>query len=244
MRNHRKTLSITLLICIVTIAVWSGTVSAQALQIMPVSLSLSNADLSSTLVVTNRGDQAQTVQVRPFLWSQTKTGDTLTPTESLSASPPMTVIAAGATQVFRILLRQPTQGTEASYRLLFDQLPPPGEPFGGVRLALRLSVPVFVKPAQPGGSGVAWSVLIDDRGAYLHAENRGDLHLRIVHPVLNESVSSKMAVPAADVGYILAGAARDWPIPGGQKLQPGSVLHLTATSDQGPVDATVHVLQR
>jgi len=219
-------------------------VSAQSLQIMPVSLGLSNAVLSNSLIVTNHSDQAQTVQVRSFLWSQTQSGDTLTPTDALSVSPPMTVIAAGAAQVFRIFLRQPTKGIEASYRLLFDELPPPDEPFGGVRLALRLSVPVFVKPAQSSGSGVAWSVLVDGSGAYLHAENHGAAHLRIIHPVLNQSVVSKLAVPAAEVCYILAGAAQDWPIPEGRRLQPGSVLRLTAASDQGPVDATVHVLQR
>jgi fimbrial chaperone protein len=217
---------------------------AQALQIMPVSVGLSNEQLTNSLLVTNRSGEAQMVQVRPFAWEQAQGVDTLTPTESLAVSPPMTQIAAGATQVFRVLLRQRVQRTEASYRLLFDQLPPPGELLGGVRLTLRLSVPVFVKPDAPGTIGVAWSVLVDGSGARLHAENHGDAHMRVVHPVLTENDFAKIPVPSAEVSYILAGAAQEWPLPGGRRLAPGSVLHLTAASDQGPVDAMVHVLQR
>ena len=51
-------------------------------------------------------------------------------------------------------------------------------------------------------------------------------------------------MPSAASSYILAGAEQEWPLPEGRRLLPGSALHLTAASDQGPVDATVHVLQR
>ncbi len=231
-------------ICIITIAFWSPAVLAQTLQIMPVTLGMPHGASTNTLFITNRGTAAETVQARPFLWNQTGGSDVLTPTGSLVVSPPMTIIAPGATQVFRILLRQPAEKTEISYRILFDELPPPVEDLSGVRLALRLSVPVFALPEAARKGGTVWSVLVGSSGAFLHAENTGVQHMRVLHPVLQQDDTAKIAVPSANVSYILAGATQDWPLPAGQGLAPGSTLHLTALSDQGPVDATVHVLQR
>jgi fimbrial chaperone protein len=229
---------------IATILCWPGVVLAQALQIMPVTLALPSGQLTATVFVVNRSAEPQTVQARPFLWRQSDGTDTLTPTEALAVSPPMTVIAAGATQVFRILLRQPAQTVESTYRLIFDEIPPPIDSVGGVRLTLRVSMPVFAQPALPTASAVQWSVLLDGAGAFLHAENHGSQHLHVIHPVLNENADPALGVPAASTCYILAGAVQDWRIKGGGRLEPGSIVRLTASSDQGSVDAMVHVRQR
>jgi fimbrial chaperone protein len=223
---------------------WSPAVLAQTLQIMPVTLGMPHGASSNTLFITNRGAEAEIVQARPFLWSQSSGSDVLSPTDALVVSPPMTSIAPGATQVFRILLQQQAEKVEVSYRILFDELPRPVEDLSGVRLALRLSVPVFALPEFATRGGTSWTVLVGETGAFLHAENNGVQHLRILHPVLKQDPAGKITVPSAEVSYILAGASQDWPLPASRGLVPGSVLHLTALSDQGPVDATVHVLQR
>jgi fimbrial chaperone protein len=223
---------------------WSPAVLAQGLQIMPVSLSMQSGTMSNTLYITNRGSKAETVQARPFLWSQSSADDALTPTEALVVSPPMTVVAPGATQLFRILLREPAEKTETCYRLLFDELPSTDDDAAGVRLTVRLSVPLFALPEHALKSMITWSVIVDGSRAFLHAENQGTQHLRIVHLVLNEGSTGEIVVSSAASRYILPGAEQEWPLPEGRRPSPGSVLHLTAGSDQGPVDATVHVLQR
>ncbi len=235
---------ITLRCCIILSSFWSPAVLAQTLQIMPVTLGMPHGALSNTLFITNRGTELEMVQARPFLWRQAAGADVLTPTGALVVSPPMTTIAPGATQVFRILLREPAEKIETSYRILFDELPPPIEDMSGVRLALRLSVPLFALPEQLAKGGADFSVLVNGNEAVLHAQNNGMQHLRIVHPALQQDGSDKMAISSAEVRYILPGAAQDWPLPAGKRFEPGSTLHLTALSDQGPVNATVHVLQR
>jgi fimbrial chaperone protein len=244
MKTHYISTRAMLRYCIILLSFWSSTVLAQTLQIMPVTLGMPHGALSNTLFITNRGSEAEMVQARPFLWRQTDGADVLTPTETLVISPPMTSIAPGATQVFRVLLRQTAGKTETSYRILFDELPPTIEDTSGVRFALRLSVPLFALPEAPATGGTSFSVLVGSGGSFLHAENKGVQHLRIVHPVLQQDGSGKVDVVSAEVSYILPGAAQDWPLPAGRHFEPGSILHLTAVSDQGPVDATVHVLQR
>jgi fimbrial chaperone protein len=231
-------------VCIITLVLWSPAVLAQGLQIMPVSLSMQSGTMSNTLYITNRGSKAETVQARPFLWSQSSSGDVLTPTEDVVVSPPMTVVAPGATQLFRVLLREPAEKTETCYRLLFDELPAADDEAGGVRLTVRLSVPLFALPEQAIKSMPIWSVIVDGNRAFLHAENQGTQHLRIIHLMLNEGSTGEITVSAAASRYLLAGAEQEWPLPEGRRPAPGSVLHLTAGSDQGPVDATVHVQQR
>jgi fimbrial chaperone protein len=211
---------------------------AQALLITPVSLSLQPGQMTAVIYVTNKGGDAQTVQLRPFAWDQAGGTDNLTPTSLLAASPPMTDIDAGATQLFRIVLRQPAEGVETSYRLLFDELPPPGET-GTIRVALRLSVPVFALPHTPGQAALHWSIVLGGGGATLNGENRGTAHIRIVSPVLTQAPGARLGL-SAKATYILPGASQSWPIEGGQRLHAGSTVRLTADSDQGPIDASVH----
>ena len=214
--------------------------AAQALQIMPVRVELRPGQLAATIFVTNKGTEDQTLQLRPFAWNQGSGEDTLVPTRLLAVSPPIIDIEAGATQVFRLVLRQPAADVEASYRLLFDELPPPAVP-GLVRMALRISVPVFAAPQAAPEKNVAWTVVLDREGALLTGTNRGNGHLHILDPELTEDDGAAFAVPAAQTAYLLPGAARSWRIKGGGRLQAGSTLRLTAKSDQGPVDAAVHV---
>jgi fimbrial chaperone protein len=210
---------------------------AQALLITPVSLSLQPGQMTAVIYVTNRGADQQTVQLRPFAWDQAGGTDNLTPTNLLAVSPPMIDIDSGATQLFRIVLRQPAAGVEMSYRLLFDELPPPGLT-GTIRVALRLSVPVFALPQTPGQPALSWSIGLGS-GATLNCENHGTAHVRIVSPVLTQVPGARLGL-SARATYILPGASQSWPIEGGQRLHPGSTVRLTADSDQGPIDASVH----
>jgi P pilus assembly chaperone PapD len=176
MNMPAKYISIMLRSCIIILGMWSPAVLAQTLQIMPVTLGMPHGASSNTLFITNRGAEAEIVQARPFLWSQSSGSDVLSPTDALVVSPPMTSIAPGATQVFRILLQQQAEKVEVSYRILFDELPRPVEDLSGVRLALRLSVPVFALPEFATRGGTSWTVLVGETGAFLHAENNGVQH--------------------------------------------------------------------
>ena len=214
--------------------------AAQALQIMPVRVDLEPGQLAATIFVTNKGSEDQTVQLRPFAWDQSGGGDTLVPTRLLAVSPPITSIESGGTQVFRLLLRRPATAVEASYRLLFDELPPPAAP-GLVRMALRISVPVFARPRAHLDNAVAWTVALDRDGALLTGTNWGNGHVRIFDPELTEDSGAAFSVPAAETAYLLPGAVRSWRIKNGERLRAGSTLRLTAKSEKGPVDAAVHV---
>ena len=214
---------------------------AQGLQVAPISVQLEPGQRSTTLTIANQNNVPVSVQLRAFVWDQNSPDDALTPTSDLAVSPPITEVGAGQTQLFRLLLRRPATGKEASYRLLFDQLPNTGDAASpGIKVLLRLSVPVFVEPANPVTRDIAWRVTAGPH-PILVGTNRGSGHIRLVNPAITRPDGQKLALQPERTPYILPGAERSWTIHDGSQLRPGSKVHLTAISDLGPVDALVDV---
>ncbi len=213
------------------------------LQISPVLIQLAPGEMTTTLSVTNVGAQTTTVQLRPFSWKQTDGADTLAPTDDLVVSPPITEIDGSQSQVFRIVLRTPPNGNEASYRLVLDQLPPAAQP-GVVRIALRLSIPVFASAGSYPASRVVWHIGLDGGRTVLIGSNEGSRHVRVLNPVLSDMAQPDFHVEPQHGPYILPGVAQSWTIRDAERLRPGTALRLTARSDAGPIDTTVNVAAR
>jgi fimbrial chaperone protein len=237
----RKVATLALFLAVgLAFALASGAVHAQGLQISPISVEMLPGQMTSTLAVTNKDGSAHSLQIRPFKWDQADGTDRLVPTSELAVSPPITQVAAGDTQIFRLVLRQPATTQEASYRLLLDELPPPASP-GSVRVALRLSIPVFGKVSTVNEGALKWRVVAEQNGAYLVGTNQSMAHVKVLKASLVQPGRAPLTVRIADAAYILPGVERRWPIQANSPLQIGSTLRLTATLSGGPVDVAVRV---
>jgi fimbrial chaperone protein len=214
---------------------------AQSLTVLPVTIQMAPGQMAAALTVINQGDRETSFQVRAFAWRQSGADDQLSPTDELLASPPLGTIAPGASQVVRLVVRQPPQGREATYRILLDQIPPPAEP-GVVRIALRLSIPVFAVPATRVVAHLLWRV--ESRGGQtaLVAVNDGTSHLVMRDIALRASDGTALQVAANLSPYILAGSTRRWRILTPRlPLAPGAIVRLTANTNGGTVDQQVRV---
>jgi fimbrial chaperone protein len=217
---------------------------AQGLTVLPVSIQMAAGQMATTLTVRNEGADEISLQVRPFVWSQRppRGEDELKPATELMASPPLATLAAGATQVVRLVLRRPAEGREASYRVLLDQIPPPSAAPGTVRIALRLSIPVFVEPAARTAPRLRWQVESSGAGLDLAAVNEGSRHEKVRDIALGGAVGA-LKVEANLPPYVLPGATRRWRIAGsGSRPAPGTTLRLTANADAGAIDQPVAVV--
>lgn len=214
---------------------------AQGLEVTPTNVVLAPGQTAATLTVTNHGDQKVSFQIRGFAWRQDGQGnDVLEPSANLLASPPIASIDAGASQVVRLILRQPPQGQEGTYRILFDQLPPPHQA-GVVRILLRLSIPVFAEPQTDVTPQLHWRVVHDDTGWWLIATNSGSRHLTLGNLKLLGPDGQELRVGVASPPHILAGATKRWPIADSAGLTPNEALRVTATADVGTIDERVSV---
>ena len=139
-----------------------------------------------------------------------------------------------------MLLRKPPMGREEAYRILFDQLPSAASP-GGVKLALRFSVPVFAEPSGAVTSELDLHIDAAGGAAQLVAANRGARHDRILAPLLSFA-GGTLTLASNTNYYVLANSEQRWSLGGRLAgLHPGMNVQLKATSLAGPLDKAVSV---
>jgi fimbrial chaperone protein len=219
-----------------------GVASAVSLTVLPVTIQMEPGQMVTALTIINKGDRDTAFQIRTFAWTQPNGRDALEPTDVLLASPPLGTVAAGGRQIVRVVLRQPPQGREASYRILLDQIPHPAA-LGTVRVALRLSIPIFAEPRTRVAPHVQWQVENSTGQPFLVGINDGTRH-ETVRDIKLEAPDGRVLKVMADVNpYILAGATKRWhivtPLP---PLAPDAVLRLIASTDAGNVDQPVRIV--
>jgi fimbrial chaperone protein len=216
-------------------------VSAQGIEVAPINVQFAPGQLATTLTVTNRKAEKIAFQVRGFAWQQDGEGnDVLTPTDALLSSPPIATVQAGASQVVRLVLRKPPQGREETYRIVFDQLPPPAEA-GVVHVLVRLSIPVFAEPSAQIVPGVHWRIANQGGRWWLVATNQGTRHLTVSKLKLMAPDGKTLEIEVNSPPHILAGATRRWPLQADAAISPNEVLRLTGSADVGAIDQRITI---
>ena len=230
------------LVAIAMVLSTSLTAGSQSLSVLPVNIQMGPGEQATTLTVTNQGDAKTAVQIRAYAWNQDGDTDDLKPSNDVVISPPIASIAPGDSQVVRLILRQPPQGKEGTYRILLDQIPPAAEP-GVVHVVLRLSIPIFAQPATRANAHVEFHAEVKDGKAFLVANNDGLRHEAIRNIELSTSDGRKLKLEAGASPYVLAGTTRHWKIetPDAHPL-PDQSLRLTARSDAGAIEQQVQVI--
>jgi fimbrial chaperone protein len=231
----------TLIVPALMVLLAGGVAHAQSLMVIPVNLQMAPEQRATTLAVINRGDTETSIQIRAYVWNQQSGDDQLAASDAVIVSPPLASIAPGATQVVRLILRQPPQGREATYRILLDQIPPPAAP-GIVRVVLRMSIPIFAQPTSHAVSRVQFHIERKAGQSYLVALNDGGRHDAVRDVVLRTSDGRKLTTNSNASPYILAGATRRWLIASqGSMPLPNETLRLTARADAGAIERQVSV---
>jgi len=221
-----------------------GLASGEAsLGVSPIRVDLSKMRGTAVLTVHNDGDSPTVIQAQVMAWSQRDGAEQYAETGDILVSPPLFNIAAGATQIVRVGLRRapdPTQ--ELAYRLFLQEVPSAASAAQQtVRMALRISLPVFVEAIAPNPSRLAWSAH-RERGGELRVsvENSGPKHVLLFD--LRVGIPGAEDVPIATKGpqYILAGQRRSWLIKSaGGATQDVQRVRIRAQSDAGDVDTEI-----
>jgi fimbrial chaperone protein len=224
---------------IVLCAFLASAAGAASLRVAPVSLQLAAPAATAMLKLRSDGNRAVPVQLRVFRWSQSDTGDILTPTDAVVASPPFTTLTPGTEYTVRIVRVSgaPVRGEE-SYRVLIDQLPQlnPART-GRVQLLLRYSVPVFFIAADARPARLAWSLRRRGNRLLLAATNNGGQHRRIANVRLRVG-HRIVAARNGLVGYVLPGHTATWPLKSAAVPRSGTIT-LASDGDEGALHATV-----
>lgn len=213
----------------------SGPVRSQALNVLPVTIQMAAGQRASSLTVLNQGDVEASFQLRAFRWSQAADGsEALAPSDEISVSPPLGTIGPGASQVVRIVVRPASLDQESSYRLLLDQIPAAAAP-GTVRIALRLSLPVFAQPAARTTPHLRFHIERTNEQIYLIAVNDGNRHEKLQDITLKADDGSVLLIDKNLSPYILAGGSTQrWRVDVKYPFN-GAALRLTARTEAGQI---------
>lgn len=179
-------------------------VAAGSLAISPVKLTLSSAGGITSVTVENNGNEEALVQTETFAWTQVGGEHKLNPTDDVIAVPPVFRLAPGAQRLVRVgMTKAFTELREQTFRLTVTEVPTAVKP-GTVAVAVRHSLPIFVRPLATISSALA--VKIASSGG-LEIANNGSQHLRIDRWRLRDSAGTLMAGDTGP-GYLLSGASQ------------------------------------
>jgi fimbrial chaperone protein len=214
--------------------------AASTFNIAPIRAELGVGHRTEALTLTNVEDEPVVVDVRVVAWSQRNGQEQLDETRELLVTPPVLQIPAKGEQIIRVALRREADpAQELTYRVIFDEVPQAAPvAFNGLRVALRLSVPVFVAPSRGRAApNVAWDAhALADGGLEIAATNRGTGHLQISDFDM-QWPGVKDGLHGMTSKYVLPGSRITWTLKARESIHGPLVIH--GHSDQGEFAADV-----
>lgn len=215
-----------------------GAVAALAatLGVAPTRIELAPGRPAAALTITNSGEAPLLLQVESFAWRSTVATADLEPTREIVAVPPILKLAPGERQVVRVARRgTATPEVEETFRILVTEVPQADPAAGGVRLALRMSLPVFVTP--PGARAEPrWRVERGGAGPSLVVANLGRAHLHVRR--LELLAPGRPLALDDGPAYVLAGREHRWSL-AGARLEGARALSVRAETNLGDLDLVV-----
>jgi fimbrial chaperone protein len=203
----------------------SAPVLAGTFSISPLRVDFAEASTTSALTVRNEDTEAVVIQTHGMAWSQEGGQDALTPSRDLLISPAVFTLPPGGSQLVRIALRRPVDASrELSYRLLLQEVPPEAKPeFIGLRVTLKLSVPIFVAPTAPAEARLAWSATRTADGKFaVTASNEGMAHARVQRFAVRTADGTAKVLEQPEMAYVLPGAVRQWSFDDKNNIRPNA----------------------
>lgn len=199
---------------LLSITLLAGQAPAAGVQITPTRVNLDGDQRVVALTLSNNSNRDFSFQTELSEWTQTEEGDHYEPTSDLLVTPPIFTVPAGELQILRIGLRRPPdRDRELSYRLFIQELPEPTpEGFIGLKVVLRMSLPVFVAPPQASPDhDLSWQLGYDEEGQpRLEVRNRGNGHAQITNLAL---LLGDRQIEPGSMFYVLPDSRQDRPLP-------------------------------
>jgi fimbrial chaperone protein len=216
----------------------AGMAAAGSFSISPIRVDLDNAHRTEFFTIHNDDDAPVVIQIRTVDWSQQNGEEQYRDSQELLTTPPVFQIAPKGEQIVRVALRRLVDPTrELSYRLFFQEVPPPSaQKLNGLSVALRLSVPVFVQPAKSTGADLQWQVhALSPRSMEVEVTNLGTAHQHVTD--FDVQVGDVAHAHVNLARYVLPGAHVSWTIDVPADAAPTETVTVHGFSDAGEFSA-------
>jgi fimbrial chaperone protein len=207
---------------------------AGSFSVSPVRLALSAKQPVASVVVRNDGSEPSVVQLEVLGWAQSANEDVYGSTSELLATPPIFTVPPGGSRVVRIGLRRPPDPShELTYRLFMQEIPPPLDAdFRGMRMTLRIGVPVFVASSAKSKPELKWhTAAAADGKIRLSLANSGNEHVKISDVELTANDGTHSSGVQRVSTYVLPGQRREWLMQMNGPVAAGAAIRIKAHTD-------------
>ena len=214
---------------------------AGSFAVNPVRVTLSATQTVAAVTVQNVGSEPTVVQLETSTWTQHDGADVLAPTSEVLATPPILTIQPGASRVIRVGLRRaPDARQELTYRLFLREVPPPEPISQGLRVALLVSMPIFVVPPRLPAPDVHWRALRTQDGKIrVQATNTGASHIQLGQLDVALSADGTKLSSRNMSEYVLPNNSREWTVDAKSLPPTGTLLSILDQADTGKVRSEV-----
>jgi fimbrial chaperone protein len=189
-----------------------GLARAQALQVTPVQVELTQQARNAIVTLHNRGSEELRFQVSAFAWDQGSRGEMqLARTKDVTFFPGLFAIAAGQKRNLRISTAAPFGQVEKTYRIFVEQLPGgPSAPEATVRVLTRVGIPVYLEPAKRTPRAELSPLHLDGRKISFVLRNAGNVRVSpdLVKVVGRDERDDVLFEQPLSGWYVLAGGER------------------------------------
>lgn len=205
---------------------WSSSVV-----IWPLMPKIKEGERAVGIRLQNTSGEQKILQVRVLAWDQQAGEDNFHPQQEIIVSPPFSKIAAGETQLVRLVRfdgQVADEQSELAFRVLIDEVTP-AQPEDGQLLSFRMrySLPLFVgKSQQPEELASQVSLACTQQGqqSYIQLHNHGLSHLRLSDVEVLSSDEQQLMNKEGLFGYILPQSRRKWPVAFSCEMVKGATL--------------------
>ena len=217
------------------------TCQAGSTEVSPVRVNLSSKAKVAVLTVRNTGTEELVMQVTLNKWSLNGQGYAYAQSQELVVTPVTFRLAPGAQQIVRVGLREAAPlRTEAAYRLLVEEVPPPpSADVTQMRLVVRHDLPVFVAPTAPAKAVLDIAMDCAADGSRLRVTNIGNVHAQLLKVTLTDKSSDPQLARWDSLDYLLPQAQKSWLLTQVAPKSVGKNLLVTALTDQGSFSGNV-----
>jgi fimbrial chaperone protein len=216
---------------------------AESIQVSPISVEINAPSLSSTITLKTDAKKPRVAQLRVMRWSQVDGKEVLEATDDVVASPPFATLASNTSYTVRIVRQSAAPVlNEENYRLLIDQLPDEQSSKKNViGIAIRYSLPIFVRPANGGKAVLEWDAELVDGAVKLTAINSGNRGAKLTDLKISDGRSFVRFGTNGAAGYILPGQSMSWKKPAPKGFAAGPVK-ISARNETETINAQVEVV--
>lgn len=186
---------------------------AGSLRVDPVQVVISEDRQTAAVTVTNRQDAPVTVHLYPLAWTQSDGEDVYSETSAVIVSPRVVTIPSYGTQLVRVGFRNQATANGA-WRLMIEEVPQSDSEETGVRVALRMNLPLFARLNAGKPADLRWSAWRNPDGGWtLEALNESTSFVRLQPADLIASTGIEHE-PSLRLGVVLPNSRRRWRIAG------------------------------